>query len=151
MNRRPCKHGEGCFKFMKGVDCGFSHDTGASTGGGYNPNPNPGFNPPNPGFNSPNPGFSAGSGGKRPCKFGMNCNDFKQGRCTFAHDNVNLNQPTGPMNYPPNPSYNNPGGMNPQPGSGTGPNPQACRFGDNCNNNKMGKCRYFHPPSNMAM
>jgi hypothetical protein len=45
---------------------------------------------------------------------------------------MNPIQLPGPTIYPINPSPY------------ISPNPQLCKHGDNCNNNKMGRCKFLH-------
>lgn len=55
-------------------------------------------------------------GGRRPCKFGQNCRDFKNGNCTFLHDNNSF-------------------GSNPNPFGGSGFGGRGGRGGDRDRNN----------------
>lgn len=133
MNRRPCKFGDSCNKFVQGTDCGFLHSQGTgapspaathmqgfNTGGGFNPNMS-----------------GVGGMGSRPCKFGPTCRDFVQGKCKFSHDGGSGGM--GGMGGQGGQGFPQP--SNPQP---TGMINQLCKFADQCNNFKMGKCRYLH-------
>lgn len=89
------------------MDCGYLHSNNPNHMGG-----------PVQTFVVPPPTFS---GGGKPCRFGTNCNNWKNGACTYNHSNT-ATLPTM---------------SNPRP-------QQECKFGTACRNFQQGKCTYLH-------
>lgn len=70
----------------------------------------------------------------KPCRFGYDCNKFREGRCTYLHDNSQPPQQNPHNSYVP-PHYDNHGQMN---GPGRGKNskyrPDETRYPPNPDN-----------------